>query len=152
MHNTIYTTFFGREKKATKLVLIRKLTWGWNTWDFWEPVTTLQIYDVKRIKHDDRMTLRSQHKEVFCRDRISQIETASLESMVVPLGRVGIIILASHLPQDILWKCMTQCSQRDLKGCRGEWVTANAFQRQLFWSECHSESVGCPVNHLGRVT
>lgn len=31
-------------------ILIRKRNWGWNTWDFWKPVTSLQISNVKRMK------------------------------------------------------------------------------------------------------
>lgn len=126
MH-AIYTTFFGREKKVTKLVLIENWAWGWNTWDFRNQLPLFKSMMWKRMKHEDRMTLGSQHKKKHSVEiDYPKWETASLESVVVPLGKVGIIILASHLPQDILWKCMSQYSQREL------WKAAVVSESQHF--------------------
>lgn len=43
-------------------------------------------------------TERSQQKAGLPRDRMSRIGTASFANMVIPLGTVGIVILAVHLP------------------------------------------------------
>lgn len=148
MH-AIYTTFFGRgKKKVTKLVLIRKLMWGEIPGIFWEPVTTLQIYDVKRMKHEDRMTWSQRLKKHSVEIDYPKIETASLEERGCPLGKVGIIILASPFTSRHIVKMH-------------ESVFSKSFERLPWWvshSKCLSkaiilirmspESVGCPVNHL----